>query len=90
MRCTAEQPSVSVEDPEWVTDAGQADGGRSVSDALRRLIRDIVRAVRAAEERQIGFLLNRFAADADADMPALFALRDALAEAADHRGRRHP
>lgn len=88
MRCTAEQPSVSVEDPERVTDAGQADGGRSVSDALRRLIRDIVRAVRAAEERQIGFLLNRFAADAD--LPALFALRDALAEAAVPHGRRRP
>ncbi|GGP56256.1 hypothetical protein [Streptomyces melanogenes] len=85
MRWAAEQPS--AEDRARSRAPGDPRDD-SASDTLRCVISDIVRAVRAADERQIGHLLTRFTANAD--LLALFALRDALADAAIHHDRQHP
>ncbi|MGW7067164.1 hypothetical protein ACWGII_14075 [Streptomyces sp. NPDC054855] len=50
----------------------------------RAAITEIVQAVREGEQWRIGVLLDRFVVDAD--LPALIALREALADAVSRQG----
>ncbi|MFD7019168.1 hypothetical protein [Streptomyces sp. NPDC059928] len=60
-------------------------GPVALTDGQQRAVDDIVQAVGAGEYWRVGMLLERFIADAE--LPALFALRSALSEAVALRGR---